>query len=130
MQKRSSQPTSSGESTYSIRVATGHPVACAVCGRELAGGAPLGQRGEEPLCDMCLLEGSPQLGLMLALVAVARTYAVAAGRSREPSPEALHELGYFACVYERIAAKSGPMRAFRIPGWAAGAGDESGDADR
>ncbi len=119
MQIRLTQTTSAGEPTYSIRAAAAGATACAACGHEVAGGAPLGLRGEEPLCDPCLLEASPQLGLMLALAAVARAFAVACRKARGQPPEALEELGYFACVYERIAAKAGPMRDFPVPGFTA-----------
>ncbi len=131
MQKHSTRTTSAGEPTYSIRAAAAGPTACAACGHEVAGGAPLGLRGEEPLCDPCLLEASPQLGLMLALAAVARAFAEACRQARGQHPGALEELGTFACVYERIAAKAGPMRDFRIPGFTAEeARGKSDDADR
>ncbi len=131
MQIHSTRTTATAEPTYSIRVATGGPTACAACGHEVAGGAPLGLRGEEPLCDPCLLEASPQLGLVLALAAVARAFGVACRKARGQDPEALEELGLFARIYERIAAKAGPMRVFRIPGLTAEtAGGQSGDADR
>ncbi len=131
MQNDSTQTTPAGEPTYSIRVAAAGPAACAACGHQVAGGAPLGLRGEDPLCDPCLLEASPQLGVMLALVAVARAFAVACRKARGQDPEALGELGVFARIYERIAAKAGPMREFRIPGFTAEeAGGELDDADR
>ena len=76
----------------------------------------MGHRGEEPLCDPCLLEGSPQLGMVLALVAVSRAYAAAARGAPEHYLELLEELGVFARVYECIAAKSGPRHDFRVPG--------------
>ncbi len=131
MQIRSTRTMSASEPACSIRAAAAGPTACAACGHEFAGGAPLGLRDEEPLCDLCLLEASPQLGLMLALVSVARAYAVACGKGRKQNPEALEELGFFARVYERIAAKSGPMRRFRVPGFTAEEdGGKSDDADR
>ncbi len=68
---------------------------------------------------------------MLALVAVARAFAVACRKARGHDPEALEELGYFACVYERIAAKAGPMRVFHIPVLTfEEAGGKSDDEDR
>ena len=104
------------EPAYGIREASASSLSCAACGHEVAGGGPVGHRGEEPLCDPCLLEGSPQLGMVLALVAVSRAYAAAARGEPEHYRELLEELGAFARVYECIAAKSGPRRAFHLPG--------------
>ena len=69
------------------------------------------------VCDLCLVEGSHELGMVLAVVSVVRAYANVAADSPEHHPDALRELGAFARIYESFAVKSGPMRLFRIPGF-------------
>ena len=116
MQERTNPPAPAVEPAYGIREASASSLSCAACGDEVAAGAPVGHRGEEPLCDPCLLEGSPQLGMVQALVAVSRAYAAAARGAPEHHLELLEELGVFARVYECVAAKSGPRPDFRLPG--------------
>ncbi len=99
---------------YSIRVATNPGTLCGQCA-EPTGAGPIGCLDDEPICDMCLLEGSHELGMVLAVIAVARAYAsIDPGQVRERR-EALEELGAFVRIYERFAAKSGPPRRFRVP---------------
>ena len=95
---RFAKTTSSG---YSIRVATNPGKLCGQCG--------------EPICDMCLLEGCHELGMVLAVIAVARAYASVDPHQVNERREALEELGAFVRIYERFAAKSGPPRRFRVP---------------
>ena len=72
------------------------------------------------ICDLCLLEGSHDLGMVLAAVAVTRAYA-SMGGTPEERQAALEELGAFARVYERVAAKSWPAGIIRIiPDFASG----------
>ncbi len=102
------------EPLYSIRVAESPGILCAACGKQETGAGPVGYLDEEPICDLCLLERSTDLGLLLAVVSVVRVYATSSGSS-EQHAEALEELGAFARIYHRIASKSWPARIFRIP---------------
>ena len=69
------------------------------------GSGPVGYIDHEPICDLCLLERSTDLGLMLATIAVVRTYA-ATGGTAEERQDAVHELGVFTRIYHRVASKS------------------------
>ena len=101
---------------YSIRVADSPGAMCAACGKQETGAGPVGYMDDEPICDLCLLERSTDLGLMMAMIAVARAYAEA-GATAADEQEALRELGVFARIYHRVASKSWPARIFRIPGF-------------
>ena len=105
------------EPLYSIRVAENPGTLCAACGNQETGAGPVGYRDDEPVCDLCLLQASTDLGLMLATTAVVRAYAETGGTAEEP--QALNELGVFARIYHRIASKSWPARIFRLPGFVA-----------
>ena len=98
---------------YSIRVAESPGTLCAGCGKQETGAGPVGYLDEEPICDLCLLQGSHELGMVLAVISVVRAYANVRGYGAE-SQSALEELGAFARVYERFAAKSGPARLIRL----------------
>ena len=111
-----------GEAGYSIRFAEGGGALCAVCGRCETGAGPVGCLDDEPICDRCLLEGSHHLGLVLAVVLVARAYATTVGTPKERRA-ALAELGAFARIYEGLAAKSWPRRTFQIASDGAGGDD-------
>ncbi len=99
------------EPRYSIRIAK-TPGTCAVCRKHDTGIGPVGYSGEEPICDLCLLGESTDLGMILALIAVVRAY----GSIKSGEPDALNELGFFARLFHQIASKSSPVRVFRIPG--------------
>ncbi len=114
----SAQSTVIDERRYSIRIVESSGALCAACGIEATGAGPVGHRDEEPICDLCLLECSPDLGLLLGLAAVNRAYAKGGGNAAEQQ-EALEELGAFARIYHRVASKSWPARIFRIPGFTA-----------
>lgn len=90
---------------------------CSTCGRRFTGSSPVGYRDDQPVCDLCLLEASADLGMVLALVSVARSYAGIAFRTGGKAPEALDQLELFARVYELIAVKTGPRRNFLVPGF-------------
>lgn len=96
---------------YSIRVATDPGSPCRLCAAE-TGSGPVGYREEEPVCDLCLLENSPELGMLLAVAAVTRACGSVEIASAADRRDALNELGAFARIYERIAARSGPARLF------------------
>ncbi len=105
---------------YSIRIPRPAGSArCARCRVRFSAAGPTGYVEDSPICDMCLLEGSQELGMAMALVAVVRAFGTVRSSSHGDYQEALGELGAFARIYERFAAKSGPPRMFRIPGFSA-----------
>ncbi len=104
----------SGE--FSIRIP--EPAGQTRCGRcrtRFSAAGPTGFAEDLPICDLCLLEGSSELGMVLALVAVVRAFGTARPSNHQDYSEALTELGAFARIYDRFASKSGPARVFRIP---------------
>lgn len=103
-----------GQRTYSIRLPESPgEVSCARCGTCFHASGPTGHADEEPICDLCLLECQEDLGLVLGLVSVMRTYASIQFGSPDDHWEALVEVGAFARVYERRAKRrSGPVRDF------------------
>ena len=108
----------SDDPLFSIRVAENSGTLCAACCKQETGAGPVGYRNDEPVCDLCLLQSTHELGMVLAVISVVRAYANVRGDSEEWQ-RALEELGAFARVYERFAAESGPARIFRIPGFSA-----------
>ncbi len=101
---------------YSIRIPV--PAGETRCGRCLSrflAAGPTGFVEEQPICDLCLLDGSQPLGMLLALAAVVRTFGAVEPAREEDYREAAEELAVFARIYERVAAKSGPPRAFEFP---------------
>ncbi len=105
---------------YSIRVPIpAGMVRCARCRVRFSAAGPTGFAEDSPICDMCLLEGAPELGMVLALVAVVRAFGVVRPSGHGDYREALNELGAFCRIYERFAIKAGPARVFRIPGFSA-----------
>ena len=101
---------------YSIRMPQpAGPVRCAGCRARFSAAGPTGFAEDRAICDMCLLEGSSELGMVLALVAVVRAFGIVQPTDREDYRDALRELGAFARIYERVAARSGPPRVFRVP---------------
>ncbi len=97
------------EPLYSIRVAESPGTTCAACGKQETGAGPVGYLDDEPT----------DLGLAMAMIAVARAYASIGVGTSEAHQGALEELGAFARIYHRIASKSWPARIFRIPGFTA-----------
>ena len=102
---------------FVIRVGQCGMVSCAHCGQRFLCGGPTGYRSGEAVCDWCLLESSHELGMVLAVVSVVRSYAGVAADSPQHHMAALRELGAFARIYESFAIKSGPARIFRVPGF-------------
>ena len=109
-----SRPLKADEPLYSIRVADNPGTVCAACRQQETGTGPVGYRDDSPICDLCLLEGNHELGMVLAVVAVTRAYASVKNATLDERQEALRELGAFARVYEAVAAKSWPARVFKI----------------
>ena len=102
------------EPFYSIRVADRPGVVCAVCGEHETGEGPVGYLGEDPICDLCLLKGSPVLGLLVAVACVTRSYGALEGGSVREQLAALRELGAFARIYEAVSAKTWVARMFQV----------------
>lgn len=102
---------------YSIRVpGEAEDIQCPRCGIDLKAAGPTGFAAEAPICDVCLLEASPHLGMVLALVAVARAHAELPRATHAPGYWlALEELGAFVRIYDRFAAKAGPRRSLLRP---------------
>lgn len=104
-----------GGSGHAIRIPPAPAtVWCPHCNRSLLAAGPTGYLDDLPLCDVCLLQQAPDLGLLLALMAVARACANVEG-SLEERRAALFELGGFVRIYERFAARHGPPRRFESP---------------
>ncbi len=64
--------------------------------------------------DLCLLERLTDLGLMLAVIAVVRTYARTVGAPAERQ-EAVDGLGVVALVYQSVASSMLPASISRVP---------------
>ncbi|MCP3962861.1 MAG: hypothetical protein GY719_33905 [bacterium] len=102
--------------SYSIRIPEPPgPVTCGHCRAHFIAAGPTGYAEDRLICDMCLLEGAPELGMVIALVAVVRAFGTVQPSNHEDYRDALAEIGAFARIYERFAAKSGPPRVFRVP---------------
>ncbi len=110
-----SRSTKTDEPLYSIRVADSPGTLCAACGKQETG--PVGYLGEEPVCDLCLLERTTDLAMIIALVSVTRAYASIGADTSEAHQDAM--ACAFARIYHRIASKSWAARIFRIPGFTA-----------
>lgn len=85
-------------------------VTCPRCSARLFAGGPTGFQGDDPICDACLLEAAPELGMVLVLVAMARLFGGPPPTKDEGGRVSLVELGAFARVYERFAAERSPTR--------------------
>lgn len=96
---------------YSIRLPD-HPgaTACARCGERFRAAGPTGHANDEPICDLCLIECEEQLGMVLALITISRSYGGERHETPEEHWEALEELGAFVRIYEQVAARCGPPR--------------------
>lgn len=111
---------------YSIKIPAAPGVKdCAICGLAFSATGPTGYGAdvdesghvldEQPVCDLCMLVESPPLGMVLALISTARSFAVSSHETDGEYWDALGDLGDFGRIYERFAAQDGPPRAF-FPG--------------
>lgn len=100
----------STEPHFSIAAATRAVVSCGRCGNFLSAGGPTGCLGREPICDVCLLEGDSQLGMLVALGSVARLYAQFDREDGSAREIAAAQLLAFARIYDRFAHRFAPMR--------------------
>ena len=105
------------ESGFSIRIPeVREPVSCGRCGTFFEVGGPTGFEAELAICDPCLLDGAPLLGVLLALAALTRSFGAFRSEEAEEQRLALMDYGAFARIYEHIAAKEGPARPFFLQG--------------
>ncbi len=71
-----------------------------------------------------MLEACTDLGLVLALVAVCRSFGAVSLRDREASREGLTQLGAFARVFEHVLAKRAERRGLDLGESQVGSGAE------
>ncbi|MEM6797495.1 MAG: hypothetical protein AAF725_26240, partial [Acidobacteriota bacterium] len=71
---------------------------------------PTGFQDERPLCDLCMLHREGQLGMVLALIAVTRSYGSASPASVSQERADTSELMAFARIYEAFASSFAPFR--------------------
>ncbi|MEM9599039.1 MAG: hypothetical protein AAGD06_32525 [Acidobacteriota bacterium] len=102
-------------SVYSIQYRSVAGTPCALCGTP-TGMGPVGHWDDEPICDRCLFERSTDLGMVLALVAITRTFAGEVERRPESWDEALKDLGAFAQIFGHVVKRWGPPRWFDVSG--------------
>ena len=96
---------------HSIRVPEqpGH-AHCGLCGRRFIAAGPTGHLDDEPICDLCMLGCDKQLGMVLALIAVTRSYGRGWPLDELEETNARLELMAFARIYETQAAQYAPAR--------------------
>ncbi|MEM8996083.1 MAG: hypothetical protein AAGF23_14950, partial [Acidobacteriota bacterium] len=96
---------------YSIRVPReASRVCCPLCAASFVAAGPTGYVDDRPICDLCLLERETQLGLVLALVAVTRSYGAVWPQDELEEEHARLELMAFARVYDAKASSFAPAR--------------------
>ena len=75
---------------------------CAGCEEKSTWDGPVGYLGTQPICDICLLVGCPELGLLLALGILARAFAAdSEDASAAERATSLDLLAIFALVFDR-----------------------------
>lgn len=101
------------EEQYSIQVPRPQSrLFCPRCDDLFSASGPTGHAAGQPICDLCLLDGSHELGMLLALASAARVFGAFVSEDTEEYRQALADYGAFAKVYELVAARSGPPRLF------------------
>ncbi len=107
----SSKDIQSTKLTLSVRVPDApNRVVCLRCEVQFLAAGPTGYQDQTPICDACLLENAPELGMILVLVAMARLFSAPPPPSDRGERVSLVELGAFARVYERFASERAPTR--------------------
>ena len=90
---------------YSIEINRSPGRLCANCRAHSSAEGPVGHRDGAPICDVCLLVGDQDLGLLLALGILVRAYAADVEQSSERSQtEGLRLLALFAMLFDRQAS--------------------------
>jgi hypothetical protein len=98
---------------YSIQVPRPQcQLVCPRCDILFLAAGPTGHEAGKPICDLCLLEGAHELGVLLALASTARVFGAFETEDAVEYEQVLGEYGNFARIYECIAARSGPPRLF------------------
>ena len=90
---------------YSIEINRSPGRPCANCRAHNSAEGPVGHQDGDPICDVCLLVGDQDLGLLLALGILVRAYAADVEQSSERSQtEGLRLLSLFAMLFDRQAS--------------------------
>ncbi len=94
---------------YSIVFTPGDAGPCARCGAE-TGRGPVGWNAtaDRPICDACLIEVSPHVGMVLNVALIFRQ--VGAIEPGEDQLELIYQVLMLARVYESAASKVWPAR--------------------
>jgi len=101
------------EVRYAIRVPRpAREVECPQCGARFVAAGPTGYDDDEPICDQCLLDGSTQLGMLLALASTTRGFGRMRPENNRQFWDMLVELAHFARFYEDCAQVYAPYRPF------------------
>lgn len=100
-----------GSRLISIRVPPiSDVVTCELCSKPFSAEGPTGYYEERPICDRCLLEQNPQLGMLMILSIYVRTCSELAIEPGPTGTEATVEMLAFARIYELFSARYGPPR--------------------
>ncbi len=110
---------------YSIIFDREHFGACVRCGSEVGSGpARWSAQAQRPVCDACLIEVSPHLGMVLNVALIFRQ--VGRIEPGEDQLELIYQVLMLARIYESAASKIWPARK---PGLIEFAKRWSGEAD-
>ena len=112
MQPQSPAPLEPAEASagdtvrYSVQINQSPGTSCAVCKENPSAEGPVGHLNDAPICDVCLLVGAKELGMLVALAVLVRAFADDADNSSTPSDheESLSLLVLFARFYDRQAS--------------------------
>ncbi len=87
---------------YSVRFMSNEVGQCFRCGADEIGCGPVGYYINRPICDFCLLDGEPDLGMLLVHAHFARELARLRElhRDRDVSGEALEFLSTWSRIYD------------------------------
>ena len=106
LQVQAKQPTG-----YNIRIAERPGRACKFC-RLPTGAGAVGHFFDEPICDRCCAENCVDLGMVLALIDIARTYVHALDERPDEAGSAIERINVFLRVFESVVSHWGPPRSF------------------
>ncbi len=111
---------------YSIIFIESDAGACARCGAE-AGNGPVGwsTEADRVVCDTCLIEVSPHLGMMLNVALILRQVG-AIGAGGNPT-ELIYQVLMLARIYESASSKVWPSRKPGLIEFAKRWADEEGE---
>ncbi len=95
---------------YSIRFMPEDVGPCFRCKADEIGRGPVGFYINRPICDFCLLNGQPDLGMLLVHAHFARELARLRRLHRDVSGEALEFLSTWARIYDLASQPKWPPR--------------------